>query len=69
MIIIVVIIKNENDNNFPRVYPIACKRDIPVTCDPEGAVNLTRVSLYPKGHLPFEPCHNGPMNNPIPRKF
>ena len=69
MIIIVVIIKNENDNNFPRVYPIACKRDIPVTCDPEGALNLTGVSLYPRGHLPFEPCHNGPMNNPTPRKF
>ena len=55
---------NHGNNNLPRVYPTARKPDIPITCDSAGAETSRgshRVNLYPRGRLPFQLCHNGPI--------
>ena len=55
-----IIFFNHGNNNLPRVYPIACNPDIPITCDLAGA----ETSRW--GRLPFKPCHNRPNEQPYP---
>ena len=51
---------NHGNNNLPRVYPTACKPDIPITC------NLARAKTSQWGRLPFKPCHSRPNEQPYP---